>query len=60
MIAENERHAGHCDILRELIDGSVGVRPGRTNVPERDEQWWSDYRARVEAAAREGAARVGE
>src|ERR1700760_2202622 len=26
MIAETERHAGHADIVRELIDGATGVR----------------------------------
>jgi hypothetical protein len=57
MIAENERHAGHCDILRELLDGATGIRPGSRNPPERDEQWWRDYHARVEAAAREAAQR---
>jgi uncharacterized damage-inducible protein DinB len=58
MIAENERHAGHCDILRELIDGATGVRPGNdTLVPGVDEQWWQDFRGRVEAAAKEAANR---
>lgn len=55
MIAENDRHAGHCDIVRELIDGAAGVQPAYSNLPDRDEQWWQDYRARVEAAAREFA-----
>ena len=27
MIEETARHAGHVDILRELIDGTVGYRP---------------------------------
>jgi hypothetical protein len=58
MVAENERHAGHCDILRELIDGATGIRPGNSPmVPGADEQWWRDYRARVEAAAQEAASR---
>ena len=26
MIAETDRHAGHADIVRELIDGAVGDR----------------------------------
>ena len=29
MIEETARHAGHADILRELIDGSTGYRPPR-------------------------------
>jgi uncharacterized damage-inducible protein DinB len=53
MIAETERHAGHADIVRELVDGAVGIRPGNSNLPSDDPGWWADYRARVEAAARE-------
>ncbi len=29
MIEETARHAGHADILREMIDGSTGYRPKR-------------------------------
>ncbi len=52
---ETHRHAGHCDIIRELIDGSVGLRADATNVPEEDADWWSEYRATVEAAALEAS-----
>ena len=31
------RHAGHMDILRELIDGQIGDRPG-TDTRSADEQ----------------------
>jgi len=27
MIEETARHAGHCDIMRELIDNTTGDRP---------------------------------
>lgn len=57
MIAENERHAGHCDIVRELIDGAAGIRREGSNLPEGDEQWWRTYRERVESAARQAAGR---
>ncbi len=50
---EVNRHAGHADILRELIDGSVGMREGNSNLPPVDAAWWQGYRARVEQAARE-------
>jgi hypothetical protein len=30
------RHAGHADILREELDGAVGLRAGNTNVPDLD------------------------
>ena len=52
MLAETQRHAGHADIVRELIDGAVGLRLGNDNLPPGDEAWWETYRARVEEAAR--------
>lgn len=54
---ETHRHAGHADIVRELIDGEVGLRADRRNTPDQDETWWASYRARVEAAAREAGGR---
>ncbi|MFU8946108.1 DinB family protein [Mycetocola zhadangensis] len=55
MIEETNRHAGHADIVRELIDGSAGVRPNALNLPDLDDDWWADYVSRLEAAAREAA-----
>lgn len=52
MISETERHAGHADLVRELIDGSAGVQAGNTNLPDGDAQWWQDYRDRLEQIAR--------
>ena len=52
MIAETDRHAGHADIIRELIDGGVGVRRDNDNMGDVDDGWWSTYRERLEAAAR--------
>jgi hypothetical protein len=49
LIDETARHAGHADILRELIDGRAGNDDG--NIPGPDEIDWVSYRARVEAAA---------
>lgn len=50
---ETHRHAGHMDIVRELIDGGTGLRPEATNLPD---EWsdaeWADYRDRLEAIAR--------
>jgi hypothetical protein len=57
MIAETERHAGHADIVRELIDGSAGIRPGQAGLPGGDATWWLAYRDRVEQAAKDAAAR---
>ena len=57
MLAETERHAGHADIVRELIDGSAGLRPGNDNLAPGDETWWREYRDRVQRAAEKAAAR---
>jgi uncharacterized damage-inducible protein DinB len=53
MIAETHRHAGHADIVRELIDGAVGLREGNDNMAPGDQAWWERYRSRLERAARE-------
>lgn len=52
MATETHRHAGHADVVRELIDGAVGFRPAAPNLPDGDADWWAGYVARVEAAAR--------
>jgi uncharacterized damage-inducible protein DinB len=53
MIAETNRHAGHADIVRELIDGAIGLRQGNDNLPPVDQAWWDEYRSRLERVARE-------
>lgn len=58
LIAEINRHGGHADILREQLDGAVGLRQRTSNLPEQDEAWWAGYRARVEQAAKEASGRV--
>lgn len=57
MIAETERHAGHADIVRELIDGSAGIRAEHSNLPDGDAAWWTTYRGRVERAAKDAGGR---
>jgi hypothetical protein len=52
MTAETQRHAGHADIVRELIDGAAGLLKGNDNLPTADKEWWRDYYSRVEQAAR--------
>ncbi len=37
--------------VRELIDRSAGLLPGRENLPEHDQAWWAAYRDKVERAA---------
>lgn len=55
MATELSRHAGHADIVRELVDGSVGLRRPGDNLPDVDGTWWATYRERLERAAREAA-----
>ncbi|MEI7032161.1 DinB family protein [Streptomyces pratensis] len=59
VIADLQRHAGHADIVRELIDGAVGLRAGNDNMPEGDRSWWTAYRERLEQVAREAGATAG-
>jgi hypothetical protein len=53
--AEAQRHAGHADIVRELIDGSAGLLRGHDNLPHGDAARWRDHHDRVEAAARQAS-----
>ncbi|MFE2145854.1 DinB family protein [Streptomyces sp. NPDC059456] len=53
VIADTHRHAGHADILRELIDGAVGMNKGNDSMPPGDSPWWEDHRSRLERAAQE-------
>lgn len=53
LVAETNRHAGHADIVRELIDDSVGLRLGNENMADGDAAWWAAYRAELETVARE-------
>ena len=46
---EMARHAGHADILRELIDGAAGNNDG--NLPDQTAEQWAAYRQRLEKAA---------
>jgi uncharacterized damage-inducible protein DinB len=53
MIAETNRHAGHADIVRELIDGAVGWRKDDPGMAPGDKAWWEGFHARVEQSAQE-------
>jgi uncharacterized damage-inducible protein DinB len=52
LISETHRHAGHADIVRELIDGAAGLRLGNDNLPQASSDWWTGYRDRLEQTAR--------
>lgn len=53
LTVEYARHAGHADILRELLDGGAGNGDG--NLPEQAEEEWATYRERLERAALEAS-----
>lgn len=48
VIADLTRHAGHADILREQIDGAVGLRRPGDNIPDVD---WPSYVDKLTALA---------
>jgi hypothetical protein len=54
MCVEMARHAGHADIIRELIDSAAGDNDG--NLAELSTEEWQAYRLRLEQAAIEAAA----
>ncbi len=53
VLTETSRHAGHADILREQLDGSVGAAADSPN--QRSAAFWADRRARIERAAKAAA-----
>jgi hypothetical protein len=55
VIAETNRHAGHADIVRELIDGAVGFTSDNGNLPALDATGWSAHVDRLEDAATRAA-----
>jgi hypothetical protein len=50
LVRETERHAGHADVVREQLDGRIGVR-GTENVAD-DAELWAERYAEVERSAR--------
>jgi len=52
-IQETARHAGHADIIRESIDGAVGLREGVSNMPpEADAAAWKQHYGKLDRIAR--------
>jgi len=51
LIAETNRHAGHADIVRELIDGSIGMTLGNENLPDVDAAWRAEHLALLQRTA---------
>ena len=50
-LSDATRHAGHSDILREQLDGSLGVEPSNRPLPGRDAQFWKARSAELERIA---------
>jgi uncharacterized damage-inducible protein DinB len=51
VIAETDRHAGHADLVRELVDGAAGLRVDNANLASDDRAWWLAYRDRLQRVA---------
>lgn len=51
-LSDATRHAGHADILREGLDGAVGVDAESAALHGRDRSFWEVRRAEIERAAR--------
>jgi hypothetical protein len=51
MIAESHRHAGHLDIVREQLDGFIGLRPAAPNIPDLTPGQWEEQRQGIKALA---------
>lgn len=57
LTAETQRHAGHADIVRELIDGSAGLLAGFDNLRISDLAARERVHGEIEQAAKDAAAR---
>jgi uncharacterized damage-inducible protein DinB len=57
LIGETHRHAGHADVVRELVDGAAGLRHGDDNLARDGAGAWQAHRDRIERAAREARGR---
>jgi hypothetical protein len=51
-LSDTTRHAGHADVLREGLDGAVGVDRGSAPRPGIDTASWAARRDTIERAAR--------
>jgi uncharacterized damage-inducible protein DinB len=59
LVAETHRHAGHADVVRELVDGAAGLSPRDDNLARSGADAWRAHHDRVERAAREAAGLPG-
>jgi hypothetical protein len=59
-LAETHRHAGHADILREQLDGTVGFDIGGATSARTQADFWEEHRATIERAAKEACPEPNE
>jgi hypothetical protein len=52
VLSDTTRHAGHADILREHLDGAVGMLPSSTPQHGHDSVFWQARCETIEQAAR--------
>jgi len=52
LLSDTTRHAGHADILREQLDGAVGVNAQSAALDGHDSAFWQARYATIEQAAR--------
>jgi hypothetical protein len=52
VLTETSRHAGHADILREQLDGSVGTDAGFAALHRKPAAFWRAHVDKIERAAR--------
>jgi hypothetical protein len=52
ILSDTTRHAGHADILREQLDGAVGMTARAGSSVEDNSELWKARRATIEQAAR--------
>src|SRR5262245_66604379 len=52
VLNDTTRHAGHADILREQLDGAIGMNAQSASWIEDDSAYWQQRRATIEQAAR--------
>jgi uncharacterized damage-inducible protein DinB len=55
VVSETNRHAGHADIVRELIDGIAGLQADDDNLRIRDQASWEKYRNQLERVAQQAS-----
>jgi hypothetical protein len=52
ILSDTTRHAGHADILREQLDGAIGMSPQITFLVAEDSAFWAARRDTIEQVAR--------